>query len=499
VTPETHQTLRHAAGIILMRVLEVCGGILFVALIPRLMGPQVYGQFSLLQTLSYWFFFMGGMGTASMMTRFVPRFVDSGDHTSLRKLASGMLALRLLSGIGGTGVYAGLAIFLFHAADHLAVAMLALSIGVRSIANLPYTLFLGLNQAARWGFADTARASLVAPVVYGGYLAAGLRGACGGLLLLEVLVLFTGLWWGRAFFCWSDFRVDSQFLSPYLRFGSTFFLSNVLGILFRNSGGLVIYLTAGGFVESGYFTLAFGAFALATQAVRKLLSSFGAHFSLLLVRGDTDGLKLWVERLMKILAIASVLACAGALSCGDMIVRTVIGPGYAPVAPLLMLLSVAGVVFMPGSVTPVLAVVFNLPRVAIAATALQVASFGLLCVVLVPGAASAGACWAVIGAVTVFSTYSVWQIRRHLRYSLKSWFQVIAVGLVCSPLLWAWRVNSQVRLLGYLGAFVSLLMMLRILTLSELTLCWEALLRLRRPHAVSQAEGNVSVLASAAK
>jgi O-antigen/teichoic acid export membrane protein len=482
MTPETHQTLRHASGIMLQRILEIGGGILFVALVPRLLGPLVYGQFSLLNTLSAWFSLVGVTGTASMMTRFVPRIINSGDHAVLRKLASGMMALRLVSGVAGVGAYVVLATVLLHVSDHAAVVMLALSIGIRTIANLPFTLFLGLNQAARWGVADTARASLLAPAVYGGYLLAGLRGSCGGLLLLEMVVLATGLWWSRELLAWSDFRIDRQFLQPYLRFSAIFFVSNIFGAVYRSAGGLAIHLISGGFVESGYFNLAFGIFAAATQVVRRLLNSFGPHFSLLLSRGDTTELKLWIERLMKVLAIASLLVLAVTFAFGDLLVKLLLGSGYAAVALQLKLLSVAGVLFIPGSVTPVLAVIYDLPRLSITAAGIQLLAFGLVCILLIPGGMSLGACWAVVCATSLFSAYSTWRIRQHLRYSLKSCLSIMALGAACSPLLLAWKINGLLQLVAYIVLFGGLLMLFRIVTIREVFASWDTLRRLRHAH-----------------
>ncbi len=88
---ETRQTLRQVRSVALQRVLLVAAGVAFVAVVPRMMGPRMYGQFSLIQSLTFWFTALSGMGSISMMTKFVPGFVLQNDWASLRRLASGLL------------------------------------------------------------------------------------------------------------------------------------------------------------------------------------------------------------------------------------------------------------------------------------------------------------------------------------------------------------------------------------------------------------------------
>jgi O-antigen/teichoic acid export membrane protein len=47
-------TVRNAGLLIIQRGSIVISGLVFAALVPRLMGPQIYGQYTLLTSLALW-------------------------------------------------------------------------------------------------------------------------------------------------------------------------------------------------------------------------------------------------------------------------------------------------------------------------------------------------------------------------------------------------------------------------------------------------------------
>ena len=56
-----------------------------------------------------------------------------------------------------------------------------------------FTLFLGLNQAARWGMGEIFRHGLTIVTVIIGFYLSGLQGALLGLFLTELVVLSIGI------------------------------------------------------------------------------------------------------------------------------------------------------------------------------------------------------------------------------------------------------------------------------------------------------------------
>lgn len=62
---ESRQTVRHVAVLAVQRVVLTVAGFLFAAVVPRAMGPEVFGQFSTLLASSLWFSLMSGFGAVS--------------------------------------------------------------------------------------------------------------------------------------------------------------------------------------------------------------------------------------------------------------------------------------------------------------------------------------------------------------------------------------------------------------------------------------------------
>jgi O-antigen/teichoic acid export membrane protein len=49
---EASSALRNASWVIAQRVLQIAVGVIFALLVPRLMGPQVFGQYALVTSVS---------------------------------------------------------------------------------------------------------------------------------------------------------------------------------------------------------------------------------------------------------------------------------------------------------------------------------------------------------------------------------------------------------------------------------------------------------------
>lgn len=209
----TGHTLRNASWLAAQRVLHVAGAALFAVLVPRL--------------------------------------VAAGDQLGLRRLASSLLALRAITGAASAAGYVLVAVLLLGEPDLVAVALVAATVALRAVGNLGFALLLGLNDAARWGMGDLARRWLTLPLVPAGYLAAGLRGACGGLLAGEVLVLALGLWWARPYLGREFLDLSRRHLSPILRVGGLFAAGNLLLALTHRTGEALVRVSTGSYEEVG--------------------------------------------------------------------------------------------------------------------------------------------------------------------------------------------------------------------------------------------------------
>ncbi len=465
---ESRQTVRQAGGLALQRAVLIASAVASASLIPRAMGAEIYGQFALIHSMSLWFALLNGMGAVSMMTRFVPDFVERQDWDGLRRLTGGMLALRSSSGLLSCLVYFALTTLWLRDLDPMAIAFVALSVALRTAANLPFTLLLGLNQASRWGAADLLRHALHAPLVFAGYQVAGLRGACATLPLTELVVLTLGLWWIRSHLSLGSLWVDREFLKPFVRFSVGFLLSNLLIVLFDRGGAPLVHWVSGRYADAGFYTLATSAYLMAAGTVWRMLSAFGPLLSGLRSRGEVEALRQWVEGILKVLAVGSVAGAAFTYTCGAWTLRWIVGPGYEEAAPLLPTVALAGIALGPGAVARLLAVCYGQPRSTIVAAALQAALFAVLSLFFIPRFGTQGAAVSLVLAVALFAAYGTWRMRQAFPYSLRPWGFVVLLGVLSSPPLWVWPAAGILPFGAFLAIFALLLAGFRIFSGSEL-------------------------------
>jgi O-antigen/teichoic acid export membrane protein len=475
LSEESRRTVRQVALLAAQRLVQIAAGALYMALIPRVMGPDTYGRFSTLQSISLWFSMLSGLGAVSMMTRFVPEFLQRDDLPGLRKLCGSLFTLRLGSATAGGLINFVLVPLWLNDLGWLPVALVSATIALRVAAGLPYSLLLGLNLASRWGAAEMLRRVLLFPLTYGGFLAAGLAGACAAPLVVEFLVLLLGLWWTRGYIDPPRLPLDRGFLTPYVAFSAVFFVSNLFIMAFQQGGTPLVRLIAGNYAEAGFYSIAFSAYLAGSATLWKLISGFGALFSSLHLQGRTRELAAWTSRLLTGLALAGVSATALLYTCADLVVARLLGESYRSVAGLLWPLGLAGILAGPATLTRVLTVSFNLGRASNIGAAAQLVGFGLLGWLLIPSHGSLGACWAVVGSSAVYSTYTTARVKKCLDFEVRPWLECVAWGILFSPLVWAWSAPGPVRLAAFLAIYVPALFVRGIVRVADARLVLGAL------------------------
>lgn len=452
-----------------LRVLTSAAGLLTVVLIPRLMGPTTYGEFAFLQTVSLWFSLLSGFGTASIMTRHVPEFLERGDSEGLRRLAGGMLSMRIAGGCTAGLAYLLLTWIWVPHVEVLTLAAVACGVTMRTAANLPFAVLLGMNRAAHAGVAELLRRVLIAPAAFGGFQLGGLRGACVGLMLIEFSVLVLGLSWGREFLSWTHLRVDRKHLSPYLRLGGAFFAANLLVVAYERMGGPLIQLLTGNFAEVGFYSVAFGVYLTGADAFSSLLTALGPYFSRLNIRGELTDLRRWLEHLLTAFGCLAVVACGTAYAFGADLIRLGVGAPYEHAAPLVFVFSMAGIFAGPEGIAQILAVAQGQARVSIIAAALQLIVFGIATVALFPWMGSLGVAVSVLLAVASSAGVLTWGMRQRMEYSILPWAKVTGYGAVCAFLLvFPWVQTAGIRWIAFVGTFVAGVLALKLVSIRDL-------------------------------
>jgi O-antigen/teichoic acid export membrane protein len=453
------------------RVLHVVAGVLFAVVLPRLMGPDTFGRYALITSVALWFALFSGVSSAQTMGRFLPELAGQPGNEKIQKFFGNLLAVRL-----GTGVFAAAFYFLmtalwFRDLDAVTIAIVAGSVFLRTSAGLVFALFLGLNRAARWGMGDTLRrwASLALLVV--GFYFGGLRGACLGLAIAELVVLCVGLRWAWPFFSWSQLRVDARYIAPYLRFGMYFFAANLLLAASQRSGELLVRVVSANYVEVGLFGVAFRIYLTVTQAIWNFSMAFTPLLTMMLAQGREDEIKKWIERLLKCATVGGVFLIYGVLLIGDNLLPLALGPAYPQVARILLPLMVSLLAFAVTGAGRMLALAYDRPRVAVTASAVQLAALWVVGWPLVSWSGSWGASVAMLGASVLCAAFFKWRMRQVLRYPIRNWGLAILIGGLFLPL--ALMRSSPLVNVALYTAFVigysTALLRLRVVTAGELS------------------------------
>jgi len=452
------------------RGLQIVIGVLFALLVPRLMGPQVFGQYALVSSVSLWFGLLSGLGVISMMTRTVPSFIVRGDLHGLRKLVSSLLALRVGLGLAAGASYLALTMFWLRDIDVAALVFMAGAVFARTVGNICFALFLGLNQAGRWGMGDLLRRSLTLAFVLIGFNLAGLRGACAGWFAANVSVLIIGVWMARDHIRWSQMWPDRTFLTPFLRTGAYFAGGNILLAISHRTGETLVHLTTRDFTEVGFFAVAYGMFAAGTQALWHVAISFAPLLMFWNERGENNTSAAWIERLLAWMTVAAVAGIIAIVFIGDLAIAWVLGPDYLPAARGLLPLGIAFLAAAVGSVGRLQALVCNRPGISAAAAGVELAVFWATGSVLAAGAGSLGACIAVLTGSTLNAAFVSWHLRRELPYSYRSPASAAALGVLVMPLAWfatSWPLQLTLFAVALL-MYAALLLGTRVVTIAEL-------------------------------
>lgn len=471
---EAHKTVRNAGWLLVQRSALIIGGVLFAVLIPRLMGPEIYGQYALLVSLALWCILAGTLGFAEVISRYMPPLFFAGDASGVKKLFANLLTVRLVSAASMAGLYLLITGLWLRDLDPWALGFVACYVFVRTISELYYLLFLGLNQAARRGMGELLSRWVTLLALPIGFYLGGLRGACLGLFLSEAVVLAIGVGWARRYVSWTDWRFNWRYLSPFLHFGLLFFASGFVSITARRTGEPLVKLISGDYVQVGYYGLAFNTYMMIALIIPTVVQSFVPLFTAFWERGRPDQLGHWVERLLGGLTALCVLILFGALLLGPDLVLIVFGAEYRPVAANLVPLTFGLLVVPLSSIARALCVVSENPKLALATAVIQLATFWGLAAPLIAWQGSLGACVALAGAEIVSGGYFTWRVQKHVRYSLRPWGVSILLSGLFLPLVHfrsSWMNNAGLYIVFLIG-YGGLMVLFRVTRLEEIFTIW---------------------------
>ena len=474
---DARPTLRNAAALMAQRLLHIIAAALFALMVPRLMGPAVFGRYALVTSVSMWFAMLSGLGAVSVMTRAVPPLVMADDMAGLRRLMSSLLALRTVTAVAAASLYFAIIVFLLDESDLVAACFIAGGVFCRTVANVCFSFFLGLNQAARWGFGDLLRRWLTLVLVLVGFPLAGLQGACAAFLIANLVVLAFGLAGAWDYLHWSHVDLTKPYLGPFIRLGTFFAAGNLLLALVHRSGETVVRLSTDDYVQVGFFGAAYSIYLTGAQALWQLAVSFAPFLISRVHQGDTASAALWLERLLKGMAIVASMSALAWVFIGADIVPLVLGHSYRPVAWNLAPLTVALIAFALCSVGRLISLVVDRPGDSAVAAAVELGTFWTVGSFLAMRYGSFGATVAALLGTLGYAVYITWRMRRTLPFRVRPAVLAVSLAAAFLPLAWfrsTWPVNAALLALS-IGGYVALIWRLRVVTAPEISAARELL------------------------
>ena len=467
---EARIAVKNAGWLMAQRGLHVVAATLFAVVLPRMMGPETFGRYALMTSISLWFAMFSGMSAAQMMGRFGPEFAIQESNEHLQKFFGNLLIVRLGTGFAAAALYLLITALWFRELDVVTVAIVAGSVFFRTACGLVFALFLGLNKAARWGMGDTLRRWLSLVLIVLGFYLGGLRGACLGLIVTELAVLAVGLRWAAPFLSWSKFRLDASYIAPYLRFSLYFFAANMLMAASQRSGEVLVRVVSGDYVEVGLFGVAFRVYLTISQVIWNFSMAFAPLLSMMLVKGHEEEIKKWIERLLKCTTVGGVFLIFGVMLVGDDLLPLLLGNAYQPVGRILLPLMFSLLSFVLTGVARMLALAYDRPRVAVIGSGVHLVAFWALGWPLVSVNGSWGASLAMLGASASCAAFFTWSMRQVLRYPVRNWGWAILLGALFLPLVLI-RSSPLVNIGLYVSFVIGysvLLLWRRVVTAGEL-------------------------------
>lgn len=484
---EARIAVKNAGWLMAQRGLHVVAATLFAVVLPRLMGPETFGRYALMTSISLWFAMFSGMSSAQMMGRFGPEFAIQESNEHIQKFFGNLLVVRLSTGFAAAALYLLLTALWFRELDIVTVAIVAGSVFFRTACGLVFALFLGLNKAARWGMGDTLRRWLSLVLIVLGFYLGGLRGACLALVVTELAVLAVGLRWAAPFLSWSKFRLDMSYIAPYLRFSLYFFAANLLMAASQRSGEVLVRVVSGDYVEVGLFGVAFRVYLTVTQVIWNFSMAFAPLLTMMLVQRHEEEIKKWIERLLKCTTVGGVFLIYGVMLLGDDLLPLLLGKAYQPVGRILLPLMLSLLSFVLTGVARMLALAYDRPRVAVIGSAVHLVAFWAIGWPLVSLRGSWGASMAMLGASASCAAFFTWSMRQVLRYPIRNWGLAILLGAFFLPLVLI-RSSPLVNVglyVAFVIAYSVLLLSRRVVTAGELASMRRALTAGGEPRANS--------------
>ena len=483
---------RSVSAIALNQIAQVVGSILFVAQVPRSLGPDIYGQLAFAFALITILQMIGELGYQEIFSRFLPEVRQREGEAGVRAMVRGLFTVRVAVGLS-LGVLALVSARL--AAPWLTLlqaALIALSVMARVWSMGPFPLLLGLGQTYKWSVETTWRQIVITGLVLLIVRAPSLTLALLAMAIHEVVFLLLGLWWVRGWIFPRKLEASSKTLrveedgssaaipaSSLLRFGFLFSLANLaLVVLFRISPLAVKWLT-GSHSQTGFFDLALGGLLLIYTLLGQVAYAFVPILTQLYLAQQSAEADVWLGRVARYSTMLVALAVGGMWAVATPMAPLLFGQDFAPAAETQRMMALALLPLPVAWAGVTLTAVERRPRRKLWAALAGMAVFGVAAVAL-RGAQSPGIALAFGLAMLGYAAGFGRSAAHAVRAGGLSWGLALAGTALFAPLFFTRFTSLPVALGAWFGlacVYVAVMLFARVARPAELRTFLSALRR----------------------
>lgn len=461
-------THKDTLKVILWKGAEFIGLFLFLALIPRMMGPELYGDFAIMLSVLGLFILSNALGGLPVFGRFLPEFKANNQTTCIKGLFTQFFIFRLISALVLAVVLWFFLTYLRPDFDAQVIIVLCVACVFGAVSLSCTHLFYGLNKMTPYLFHDSFSRMLLVLILLGYWSDIGLQISVYALTVIEVVLASVLVFLSRNYFSFYSARNQFPTFYKHLKFGLAFFASNLLLMVVWRSGEILISFFTAASEQVAYYHLSNSIFlaltALLGQVAAVLIPSINTLHSL----GEHKERDQWLRLMFVYLTVVSVLALIVVNSIGQPVLLLLLGPGYSEVTANLCIILISIIPLNMVRLGITVAMVHSKTRDNLLVACVAMFSFIFSAVILIPMMAAKGASFSVVISSFIAAGFSFHRFKLWKVVEIPNFGKIIGVGIVCIGLI---ESNFYPRVeMGFISLvfFMTMMLLLRIVKVSEI-------------------------------
>lgn len=432
---DTHHTIRTVSVGTGWRLLRYPFILLSMAIIPRAMGDQIYGQYAFFMSVFIVFDCLTDIGTTQIFGRFVPECETSGERGRSSRLLHAVLYYNLLlTLVVCLGMIGAPLVHTFKSFSFSWFFLMALLLLFTKIEGILFGFVYGLNHIARYSAKEVMRSAFTFVLVLALYLRFGLTGAFWGLILNEVILTAVSTAWTKPYLFRPVEPIRFKEIKPFVLFGIQFYIPLFLFGLLQRSGNMFVQWLTGSSEQVAYFDIANQFLMLMATFLGLILSTLLPSLSALHAQGRQDVIHRYHSVSMAFCAVAIFLAFNALGWFGREVIVRLLGPSFSPVFPnaLIMVLAMIPILIAYAGIN--YCILEKRAGVYTAGVLAGLAVMFALFVALIPRWSSIGASWATVAGSVVLAAIFYRKYRNEFATAFGDFWKAAGVGVIFAPL-----------------------------------------------------------------